>query len=65
MAKTLISVKVEPEMRAKIDIIAQYNSISYADAVRMALVDYIQKHERQHGRISAEEINQILLFKKE
>lgn len=65
MAKTNIGVKIENEMKAKLEIIGKNNSISYADTVRIALVEYIQRHEKNFGKISPEEINQLLLFKKD
>lgn len=64
VAKVPVNAKIETEMKAKLEIIAKNSSLSYADVVRMALFEYIQKYEKANGKISAEEINQILLFDK-
>ena len=64
VAKVPINAKIETEMKAKMEIIAKNSSLSYADIVRMALFEHIQKYEKANGKISTEEINQILLFDK-
>jgi len=49
-------------MKAKLEIIGKKSSLSYADVVRMALFEYISKFEKMNGKITPEEINQILSF---
>ena len=62
MAKELICVKVEPLMKTKIKIVAQREGRSVPDVVRAAFLEYVEKHEDKHSKISADEINQIQLF---
>lgn len=62
MAKEQISVKVEANMKAKIQIIANRESRGAADVLRSAMLAYIENHEDKYGRISADEINQTVLF---
>ena len=64
MAKVPVNAKIEAEMKAKLELIAKNSSLSYADVVRIALFELIQKYEKTNGKISTEEINQILLFDK-
>jgi predicted transcriptional regulator len=64
MAKVLMAVKVEADMKAKVELIAQKSSLSSPDIIKMALLEFIQKFEKANGRIKPEEINQILLFNK-
>jgi hypothetical protein len=64
MPKVPVNSKIEPTMKAKLEIIAKKSSISYADAVRIALMEHIHKYEKANGKIDPEEINQVLLFSK-
>ena len=59
MAKESICVKVEPSMKAKIQIIAKREGRGTADVFRAAMLLYIEKHEDKYGKITPEEINQI------
>lgn len=47
-------------MKAKFEIIAKCNSLSYVDAMRVAIMDYIQKHEQNNGKIQPEEVKQMI-----
>lgn len=60
MAKVNINVKIESEMKAKMEIIADKESVSYADAVKFALLCYIKEFEKNNGFISEADISQIL-----
>jgi len=62
IAKVPVNTKIEAEMKAKLEIIGKKSSLSYADVVRMALFEYISKFEKMNGKITPEEINQILSF---
>ena len=62
MAKESICIKVEPSMKAKIQIIAQREGRGTPDVVRAAMLAYIEKHESKYSKISAEEVNQTQLF---
>ena len=62
MAKESICVKVEPSMKAKIQIIAKREGRGTADVFRAAMLAYIEKHEDKYSKIRAEEINQMQLF---
>lgn len=62
MAKESICVKVEPTMKAKIQIIAKREGRGTADVFRSAMLAYTEKHEDKYGKISPEEINQMQLF---
>lgn len=62
MAKESICVKVEPSMKAKIQVIAKREGRGVPDVFRAAMLLYIEKHEDKYGKISQEEINQIQLF---
>ena len=64
MAKVLLAVKVEAEMKAKVELMAQKSSLSSPDIVKTALLEFIQKFEKANGKIKPEDINQILLFDK-
>lgn len=62
MAKQTICVKVEPSMKAKIQIIAKREGRGVADVFRAAALAYIEKHEDKYGRISANEIKTMELL---
>jgi hypothetical protein len=49
-------------MKAKFEIIANRNSLSYDDAMEVAIMEYIQKHEQNDGKIQPEKINQMILL---
>lgn len=51
MAKVLLGVKIEPEMKQKLEYIADRMSMGYPDTVRVALSSYIQKFEKENGKI--------------
>lgn len=58
MAKVVLGVKVEAEMRSKLEVIASENSISYADQTRMFLLAGIQDFEKKHGKIKLEVVKE-------
>lgn len=64
-AKTNISVKVELDMKMKIEYIAKNESMSYADMVRNILYDGIRRFEKENGKITDENLNQLKLFKEQ
>ena len=52
MAKVNLGVKVEPEMKYKVEYIAEKESIAFTDAVRYALLEHIRKYEKENGKIT-------------
>jgi len=62
MAKVSVNTTIEADMKAEFEIIANRNYLSCADAMRVAIMEYIQKHEKNNGKIPPEEINQMLLI---
>ena len=62
LAKVNVGVKIEQEMRDKFELIADQQSLSYADLIRVALHDYLRRYEKENGRIDPAEINQMKLI---
>ena len=57
MAKTTtISIRVEPELKAILEIIAAGSGFSVADTVKAALRDYIKRYEDERGVIPQRKI---------
>ena len=52
MAKVHLGVKVEPEMKYKVEYIAEKESIAFTDAVRFSLLSYIKSYEKENGKIT-------------
>lgn len=63
MAKINIGVKIEEDMKGKYELIAEKEGMSYADLVRIALFEYVKKYERENGKITPGELNQLKLIK--
>lgn len=51
MAKVLIAVKAEKEMKLKLEYIAKRKSLGYPETVRAALLQYIEEYEQKNGTI--------------
>ena len=54
MSKVLHAVKIELEMRNKLEELSKRTVLSLADVTRIALSEYIQKYEKEHGEIKTE-----------
>ena len=54
MSKVLDAVKIELEMRNKLEELSKRTVLSLADVTRIALSEYIQKYEKEHGKIKTE-----------
>lgn len=54
MTKVLHAVKIEVEMKNKLEEISQRSVLSLADVTRIALSEYIQKYEKEYGKIKKE-----------
>jgi|WetSurMetagenome_2_1015567.scaffolds.fasta_scaffold1715508_2 hypothetical protein len=54
MPKVLHAVKIEVEMRCKLEEISHRTVLSLADVTRIALSEYIQKYEKEYGKIKTE-----------
>jgi hypothetical protein len=61
-AKLNIGVKIENDMKTKIEYIAKFEGVSYADWIRFTLFEAIKKFEKENGKITAENLNQLKLF---
>jgi len=62
IAKVPVNTTIEPDMKAKFEIVAKKNSMSYADALRVAIVEYVDKHEKNNGKLQPEKVNQRILL---
>lgn len=61
ITKIPVTTTIESDMKAKFEIIAKENSLSYDDAIEVAIMEYIQKHEQNNGKIQPEKISQMIL----
>ncbi len=61
MAEIPINTTIESDVKAKFSIIAKRNFLSCADALRIAIMEYIQKHEKDNGAIQPEKVKQMML----
>ncbi len=58
MPKITMSIRTEPELRAKLEYIIQGSGMSLADSIKQALFQFIEKWERENGKIPADYIEQ-------
>ncbi len=61
IAKVPINTTIESATKAKFEIIAKRNFLSSADAMGIAIREYIQKHEKNDGAIQPEKVKQMIL----
>jgi hypothetical protein len=61
IAKVSINTTIESDIKAKFEIVAKRNFLSYADAMQVAIMEYIQKHEKHNGEIQPEKVKQMIL----
>jgi len=64
-AKVNIGVKIENEMKIRIEYISKNEGTSYPDWIRFTLFEGIKKYEKENGKITPENLNQIRLLKEE
>lgn len=57
MSKVTISIRVEPELKAILEIIAEGSGFSVADTIRTVLGQYITQYEDARGIIPQSEID--------
>ena len=57
MSKVTISIRVEPELKAILEIMAEGSGFSVADTIRAALGRYITRYEDARGVIPQSEID--------
>ena len=55
--KPLINVRVEATMKAKLEIIADRSSLSLPNLLQLCFLEYITRWEKEHGKISHEDVN--------
>lgn len=55
MPKINLTIRVEPELRARLDYVAERIGANEAEAVRVALIDYIARWEAANERIPKED----------
>lgn len=60
MEKVPVKTTLEPDIKAKFEIIAERNDLSSADAMQIAMIDYIQKYETS-SKIKPEEVKKMIL----
>ena len=55
-----ISFKIEPELLNKLDNYAENNGLHRSDVIRMAIIEYLEKHvkDNQNKEIKIETISQ-------
>ena len=51
MAKITMSIKTEPELRAKLEYIIKGTGMSLSDAIKAALFQFCDIYEREKGEI--------------
>jgi hypothetical protein len=61
MAGVPVNTTIKSDVKAKFEIIAKCNFISCTDAMRIAIMEYIQKHEKNNGAIQTEKVKQMIL----
>jgi predicted transcriptional regulator len=51
MPKITMSIRTEPELKAKLEYMIKGSEFSLADAIKTALFQYIEKYEKENGKI--------------
>ncbi len=54
MPKITMSIRTEPELKAKLEYIIQGSGMSLADCIKRALFQFIEKWERENGKIPSD-----------
>ena len=57
MTKITMSIRTEPELKAKLEHITKGSGMSLSDAIKLALFRYVDDYEKERGRIPQEEID--------
>lgn len=56
----VLSIKISPEFKAKLKIIANKRYLSYSDCVRMELTKFVEAWEKDNYKITETEIKEQL-----
>ena len=51
MARIAMSVKTEPELKAKLEYIIKGTGMSLSDAIKTALFEFCDRYEQKNGQI--------------
>ncbi len=54
MPKITMSIRTEPELKAKLEYIIRGSGMSLADCIKRALFQFIESWERENGKIPAD-----------
>lgn len=51
MPKITMSIRTEPELKAKLEFMIKGSGLSLADAIKTALFQYVETYEKENGKI--------------
>lgn len=57
MPKITMSIRTEPELKAKLEYIIHGSGMSLADAIKAALFQFCEKYEQERGEIPQDYIS--------
>ena len=52
-----MSIRTEPELKAKLEFMIKGSGLSLADAIKIALFQYVEKYEKENGKFPQDEID--------